>query len=321
MTASEFETTDGSRIGTSERTGQVFEIQRFSIHDGPGIRTTVFLKGCPLRCLWCHNPESIDPRPLLSFVADKCINCGSCAEVCPKQAHVMDESLGHVFLRKKCDTLGACAEVCPSKALEIVGRNMTHNEVLEQVLRDRPFYEASGGGVTISGGEPLLQIDFAEVLLRNVKAAGVSTAVETAGHVMFERLARVAPYTDLFLFDIKETDDVLHQKFTGVSGAQIRKNLVMLHDIGASILMRLPIIPGLNDRKAHFREVARFTEPLTGLVGVEVMPYHSLGLSKRERLGLNQDDGTESAPPSAELILEWIRLLRDEGVNVVNEAH
>ena len=320
MTASEFETIDGSRIGTSGRIGRVFEIQRFSIHDGPGIRTTVFLKGCSLRCLWCHNPESIDPRPLLSFAADKCINCGSCAEVCPKQAHVMDEALGHVFLRNKCDSLGACAEVCPSKALETVGRNMTHNEVLELVLRDRPFYEASGGGVTISGGEPLLQIDFAEVLLRNVKAEGVSTAVETAGHVMFKRLARVAPYTDLFLFDVKETDDVLHQKFTGVSGAQIRRNLVALHEIGASILMRLPIIPGLNDRAAHFRNVVRFIEPLTSLVGVEVMPYHSLGLSKRERLGLDLDDGTESAPPSTELILEWISLLRDEGVNVVNKA-
>ena len=320
MTASEFETTDGSRIRTSERTGRVFEIQRYSIHDGPGIRTTVFLKGCPLRCLWCHNPESIDPRPLLSFVADKCINCGACAEVCPNQAHVMDESLGHVFLRKKCDAVGACADVCPSKALEIVGRAMSHEEVLERVLRDVPFYEASGGGVTFSGGEPLLQVDFAEALLRDVKAAGVHTAVETAGHVMFDRLERVVPYTDLFLFDVKETDDSLHQKFTGVSGDRIRENLVKLHDTGASILMRMPIVPGLNDREEHFLEVARFVAPLTDLLGVEVMPYHSLGLSKRDRLGLDLEDGTESSPPSNEKIVEWVSLLRGEGVNVVNEV-
>ncbi len=304
----------------SKLTGRVFDIQRFSIHDGPGIRTTVFLKGCPLRCLWCHNPESIRPEPLLSFNLEKCISCGSCAEVCPNQAHVMDQQKGHVFLRERCTVNGKCAEVCPSRALEIVGRDLSCDEVLEQVLRDRLFYETSGGGVTLSGGEPLLQIDFAEALLRGAKKAGVHTAVETAGHVTFGRLARVAPYTDLFLYDVKETDDARHRRYTGVPVRGILDNLRALHDAGASVLVRLPIVPGLNDRQDHFREVARLVRPLSGLLGVEVMPYHSLGIGKRPRLGLESDDGTGSAPPDRETVAGWVEFLRSLGVRVVNET-
>ncbi len=300
--------------------GRVFDIQRFSIHDGPGIRTTVFLKGCPLRCLWCHNPESIRPEPLLSFVADKCIDCGDCVDVCSSRAHLMDGQGRHVFLREKCVACGECVGACPSGALELAGRDVSSDEVLELVLRDRLFYEASGGGVTLSGGEPLLQIEFAEALLSGAKNAGVHTAVETAGHVNFARLARVAPYTDMFLYDVKETDDALHRKFTGVPNKHILDNLRQLHDTGAHVLVRLPVVPGLNDREEHFREVARVVKPLSGLLGVEVLPYHSLGIAKRDRFGLGSDGGDDPVPPDRETVAGWVDFLRSLGVDVINET-
>ena len=314
------ETAVKSNTRASKLTGRVFDIQRFSIHDGPGIRTTVFLKGCPLRCVWCHNPEGMLPAPLLSFSVDKCIDCGDCIDVCPSHAHVMDDQQSHVFLRERCEVCGACVEVCPSKALELVGRDILCDEVLDRVLRDRLFYEASGGGVTLSGGEPLLQIEFAEALLKGVKKAGVHTAVETAGHVNFDRMARVAPYTDLFLFDVKDTDDAEHRKNTGVPVSQILNNLKALHDLGASILVRLPIVPGLNDRQDHFREVARVVKPLSGLLGVEVMPYHSLGIGKRSRFGVESPVDADPEPPTLETVAGWVDGLRSLGVRVINET-
>jgi pyruvate formate lyase activating enzyme len=232
----------------------------------------------------------------------------------------MDQQKGHVFLRERCAASGKCAEVCPSRALELVGRDVSCDEVLDQVLRDRLFYETSGGGLTLSGGEPLLQIEFAEALLRGARKAGVHTAVETAGHVTFDRLARVAPFTNLFLYDVKDTDDALHRKNTGVPIKRILDNLRALHDAGASVLVRLPIVPGLNDRRDHFREVARIVRPLPGLLGVEVLPYHSLGIGKRPRLGLESDGSADPAPPSQETVAGWVGSLRSLGVEVVNET-
>jgi pyruvate formate lyase activating enzyme len=320
MTSVESQTDVGSPAELAEQTGRVFDIQRFSIHDGPGIRTTVFLKGCPLRCRWCHNPESMHPEALLSFAVDKCVSCGSCVEACPNQAHVFDEQQVHVFLREQCDLLGECAAVCPSGALELIGQDISCAEVLEPVLRDRLFYELSGGGITLSGGEPLLQIDFAAALLAGAKAAGLHTAVETAGHATFARLARVAPHTDLFLYDLKETDDARHREYTGVPVKGIQDNLRALHDLGASILVRLPTVPGLNDRPEHFRAIADLVRPLTGLLGVEVMPYHSLGIGKRHRLGLESDRDIDPEPPSTATVADWVETLRSLGVRVVNET-
>lgn len=301
-------------------TGRVFDIQRFSIHDGPGIRTTVFLKSCPLRCLWCHNPESMSLRPLLSFAAAKCIACGSCVEVCPNGVHMFDDGGRHLLLRERCELCRDCVEVCPSGALEIAGRDVSVSDVLEDVLRDRPFYEESGGGMTLSGGEPLLQIDFAEALLRRAKGEGLHTAVETAGFVPFDRLSRVAPHTDLFLYDLKETDDARHRRFTGVPASRIEANLRALHGQGAAILLRLPIVPGLNDRAEHFRAVAELAGELPGLLGVEVMPYHSLGIGKRERFDLDLDARANPAPPSPATVAGWVASLRAGGVKVINEV-
>jgi len=301
-------------------TGRLFDIQRFSVHDGPGIRTTVFFKGCPLRCLWCHNPEGIRMGDELSFLPDKCIGCGWCFSVCENHAHQMIDGQ-HVLDRDKCTICGRCAEKCHAAALEIVGRTATVEETLAEVLRDRPFYETSGGGMTLSGGEPLMQIDFAVALLQAAKGEGLHCAVETCGQVAWKCFERIVPYVDLFLFDIKETDTVRHEQYTGAGNEQILDNFRRLYDTGADILLRLPIVPGLNDRDEHFRAAAELVAQLPDLLGVEIMPYHRLGLSKRQRFGLPEDDQCllEVDTPEPDTVAMWVRKLRGLGVNVINE--
>ncbi len=301
-------------------TGRLFDIQRFSVHDGPGIRTTVFLKGCPLRCVWCHNPESLDPGNQLSFLPDKCIGCGWCFEVCPNQAHSMVDGR-HVLDRTRCTVCGRCAEKCYAGALEIVGRTATVEEVLAEVLRDKPFYETSGGGMTLSGGEPLMQIDFSAALLAAAKREGLHTAVETCGQAAWKCFERIISDVDLFFYDIKETDPASHTEYTGVDGKLILENLRKLHATGADILMRLPTVPGLNDSPEHFKRVADLAASLPGLVGVEIMPYHRLGLSKRQRFGLAEqhDCLIDVETPEQETVAEWVSTLRRLGANVVNE--
>lgn len=300
--------------------GRIFDIQRYSVHDGPGIRTTVFLKGCPLRCKWCHNPEGISRDLHLSFTANRCILCGDCSRACPNGVHALNATNGHVLLREGCQVCGKCAAQCPAKALEVVGRDVPVETVLADVLRDRRFYESSGGGMTVSGGEPLLQVEFTEALLSAAKAAGLHTAIETCGYAQFERLERVMPYVDLFLYDIKETDDPRHREFTGVPNVPILANLKRLHDSGARILVRLPTIPGLNDRPEHFESVARLAVSLPRLAGVEVMPYHRLGTTKRERMGLAGVQELDVQPPSDATVAGWVGSLRGMGVRVINEV-
>jgi len=301
-------------------TGRIFDVQRFSIHDGPGIRTTVFLKGCPLRCIWCHNPEGMSPGSLLSFLPDRCIGCGYCMRACRNGAHRMDPQKGHVIDRDRCVVCGLCAEECYSGALELVGRDATVQEVLDEVLRDRAFYETSGGGMTLSGGEPLMQIDFSAVLLAAARDEGLHCAVETCGHVDFARFERVLSCVDLFLYDVKETDEQRHVDYTGVSNERILRNLKDLHDRGAAILIRLPIIPGLNDREEHFRAIADLARTMPNLEGVEIMPYHRLGVGKRERFGLGPDRLTDVAAPDQETVAGYVSFLRDLGVKVRNEV-
>jgi glycyl-radical enzyme activating protein len=298
----------------SRISGRIFEIQRFSIHDGPGIRTTVFMKGCPLRCLWCHNPEGMGSQSLLSFLPKKCIRCGTCLQACVQGAHgfVDDE---HVLDREKCIVCGTCAQECYSGALEVVGREASVEEVMATVVRDHPFYEDSGGGMTLSGGEPTLQIDFCEALLRAAKGEGLNTCVETCGFSPYDRLERLLPLVDLFLFDLKETDSDLHRKHTGVGNKLILDNLRRLHDSEAHLLLRCPIVPGLNDRPDHFEALAQMAKELHRLEGIEIMPYHTLGTDKRERFGL--DPGVFYPVPGKATIEEWSQRLAESGVRVI----
>lgn len=299
-------------------TGQIFEIQRFSIHDGPGIRTTVFLKGCPLRCLWCHNPEGMGRGPLLSFLPERCIGCGYCLGVCPQHGHRLDGQQ-HVLAREQCLACGRCAAKCYAGALEMVGRDITVSDALAEVLKDKPFYETSGGGMTLSGGEPMLQLEFTAALLRAAREAGLHNAMETCGYTSAAALDVVLSCVDLFLFDLKETDPARHLEYTGVQNKPILANLRHLHDAGAAILVRLPIVPGLNDRQDHFEQVATLARGLPRLLGFEIMPYHRLGTSKLRRFGLEDDVLADVATPEPDTVARWVLTLRGLGVKVINE--
>ena len=285
--------------------GRIFQIQRFSIQDGPGIRTTVFLKGCPLRCPWCHNPESARPEPQLFFSVGQCIGCGECFTHCAQEAHRLENGV-HVLDRTVCIACGECATNCYAGALELIGHDASVEEVMVEVLKDRSFYETSGGGMTLSGGEPTAQFDFTQALLAAARANGLHTCLETSGFAPFERLSAICPLVDLFYFDYKETDPVRHKEYTGVSLAPIVENLTRLDQLGAAIVLRCPIIPGLNAKEDHFLGIAALANRLQHVKEVQILPYHPLGRSKLERLGepvLNPD---WSFPESATVEL-WIQ--------------
>jgi pyruvate formate lyase activating enzyme len=294
-------------------TGRIFDIQRFCLHDGPGIRTTLFLKGCPLRCLWCHNPEGISGERHLSFDEGKCIGCGACALLCPSVHRISGK---HLLCRDACSLKGACVEACPSRALEIVGRDITVEEAAAELLKDKPYYEESGGGVTISGGEPVMQGEFLCALALRLKGEGIRVALETSGfgdYGVYENLLSLA---DLFLYDYKESDPERHRQYTGADNQIILDNLKRLHDAGASILLRCPIIPGVNDREDHFKGIAALARKHPNLLGVEVLPYHKLGVSKTGRLGLQAQ--REYVPLPADVTGTWPERIRQYGVKVVN---
>lgn len=268
--------------------GRVFDIQRFSTHDGPGIRTTVFLKGCPLHCLWCHNPEGISPQSHLSFDSEKCADCGECVRVCRNQAHTVEitnELVIHTLDRLRCEVCGDCALRCPAGCLELVGRDLTVDEVMREVLADRSFYQRTGGGLTISGGEPLMQIDFTAALLQAAKKEGIHCCLETCGFASWERLHRILPLVDLFLYDYKLTDPQAHARYTGKSNEVILENLRHLYAAGANIRLQCPLIPGVNDTDDHRAAIATLLVSMPRLEGVSFLPYHPLGKSKLNRFG------------------------------------
>ncbi len=269
-----------------EPAGTVFNIMRFSVQDGPGIRTTVFLKGCPLECAWCHNPEAFSPGPQLAYRPDRCIACGDCASACPSGAIVEREGK-YETLPELCARCGTCAEVCAADARELVGRTMTVDDVMREIERDVPFYRESGGGVTFSGGEPLLQHRFLVALLRACVERSLHTVVDTAGYASPDVLSRVAALTDLFLFDLKSVDEDAHRRFTGVSGALIRGNLERLASWGKRVVIRMPIVPGVNDSLAGIGVAGRFIASLGNVVGIQLLPYHTIGVDKYARLGIN----------------------------------
>ena len=268
----------------TEPSATIFNIQRYSIDDGPGIRTIVFLKGCPLRCLWCCNPESQHPQPEVTHNATLCVQCGRCAAACPNGAIRMTET-GPVIDREKCVGCGTCAEACIPGAMKRIGDARTVSDVYRIAYKDAAFYQESGGGVTVSGGEPLMHIDFVCELFRRCHEDGINTAVETCGMVPREALERVMPLTDLFLYDIKQMDSARHKELTGVGNEQIQDNLAWLVSQGANILIRLPLIPGMNDADADMRAVCARMKAL-GLTHAELMPYHNYGMGKYEQLGL-----------------------------------
>jgi pyruvate formate lyase activating enzyme len=272
--------------------GMVFDIQRFSIHDGPGIRTTVFLKGCPLHCLWCHNPEGQSPEVEIFFSPEKCIACRYCEQVCRHAGHSF-LSGQHVYDRSQCVQCGDCTLECYARALEQSGRLMSASDVLGEVLKDAVFYQTSSGGMTLSGGEPMQQFDFALELLQAAKAAGLHTCLETSGCSTGERYLRILPHVDVFYYDCKETDAERHRQYTGVSSQGIIENLMILDQAGAATVLRCPIVPGLNDRQEHFQGIANLANRLRHLEAVHILPYHPLGTSKSQRLG--------KIPPLAEI--------------------
>ena len=252
------------------REGVVFNIQKFSVHDGPGLRTTVFLKGCNLRCRWCHNPESWDPHPQLLYFSEKCEKCGLCRQVCPTKG-------------KDCVLCGDCAQVCVNGARVLSGRIYNVEQVMETVLSDRAFYEKSGGGVTFSGGECMLQPEFLGALLKACKREGISTAVDTAGCVPYDRFERILPDTDLVLFDIKCVSPELHRQFAGVDNGLILENYQRLLAAGARVWARIPFVPGFNDgpEMAKIRAFLAQNSPEK----TEILPYHDLGVSKHAAAG------------------------------------
>jgi len=261
-------------LAGNKKKGLIFNIQRFSLHDGPGIRTVVFFKGCPLRCLWCHNPEGQFLKKEMVFWDERCIGCKTCLNTCPNSA---------VNDTEKCLLCGKCVEACPSGAREIAGREMTVEEVMDEIKKDIPFYEESSGGVTFSGGEPLLQKDFLISLLEFCKEKGINTAIETCGYSSWEVLSNVSRLTDLFLFDLKIMDEESHRKFTGVSNNIILENLRKLSSVHKKIIVRIPVIPGVNDNIENINKTADFILSL-GIKEAHLLPFHSAGIEKYRRL-------------------------------------
>lgn len=306
---------EGAERPGHERSGMVFDIQHFSLHDGPGIRTTVFLKGCPLGCLWCHNPESWSAEPQMSWTPRLCINCGACVPVCPTGAQSMDESGRHHFDRAKCIACGKCAEVCPTRAMEISGRTMTVGEVMDRVLGDKPFYENSGnGGMTVSGGEPLMQADFTDSLLLEARAHGIHTAVETSGAGRPADVERIASHSDVILFDLKAAPDD-YERLTGLDYTTALRSLRAVAKSGTAVWLRLPLIPGVNDTEEHFINVAAIATEIKP-ERIDILPYHVLGVEKCERFGIKKTVTSETKTPSQEATAKWQARFHELGIQV-----
>ena len=271
-----------------EKTGTIFDVQKFSTIDGPGIRTTVFFKGCNLKCAWCHNPESQAFEREMMFYKNKCTGCGKCKEKCPNGLD-------------SCTLCGACTVYCPARAREIVGKEWSVEDIFAEIEGDRTFYETSGGGATFSGGECMLQIDFLEALLQKCKENGIHTAVDTAGHLPFEYFERILPFTDLFLYDVKCFDRETHKRFTGVYNDNILSNLQKLLGKGVPIWIRIPIIPTVNDSREELLKIRDFLCSNGEPQKVELLPYHVMGENKYGALG---KDVTRFLPPTDEKMAE-----------------
>jgi len=285
--------------------GIIFNIQRFSVHDGPGIRTTIFFKGCPVRCLWCDNPEGQKADPEMVFWKERCIHCETCIRICPYDAIKTPGRRSKMILKDRCTVCGRCLDTCYSRALEQIGKYVTVDEVLEEVYRDRIFFEASGGGVTASGGEPIAQPEFVTELFRRCKEKQIHTAIETCGYAEWSILEKVLKYTDLVLYDIKDMDPVKHKKFVGVQNKLILENAKKVSSKFIPMVVRIPVIPGYNDREDNIEATERFISELRGVKKVNLLPYHRFGEAKYKRLGLKYR--LKGLEPPREEHLQWIK--------------
>ncbi|AYO29981.1 glycyl-radical enzyme activating protein [Biomaibacter acetigenes] len=292
--------------------GIIFDIQRYSIHDGPGIRTVVFLKGCPLRCLWCCNPESQLTNPQLSFIQSKCIGCLECIKICPNKAIRFDKEKGFLIDYKLCDMCGRCSDVCYPGARVIIGKKMSVDEVIAEVIKDKSFYNRSNGGVTLSGGEVLLQWGFAKEILKKCKELNINTAIETCGYCKWEYFTEVLEYVDLVLYDLKHLDSAEHKRLTGVDNQLILENAAKVVKKGKEMIIRVPLIPSLNDSKDNIMMLVDFVSTLEKVKEIDLLPYHQLGVSKYNQIGQTYKLN-EINPPSKEKINDIKRYIENRG--------
>ena len=294
--------------------GLVFDIKKYSIHDGPGIRTTVFFKGCPLSCWWCHNPESQSSDLEMILHDNRCIRCGACVDTCPHQAITWIDG-EPITDRAKCERCATCAESCYADARERVGREMTVEQVMAEIERDIAFYDESRGGVTFSGGEPLLQRDFLLALLQACRAKEIHTVVDTSGFAAWDTFERIRDCVDLFLYDLKLMDDAKHCEFTGVPNQPILQNLQKLSERGHNLSVRVPIVPGINDDDENIRQIGEFVSTLPHINGLDILPYHNIALDKYLNLG-KPYRLFETRRPSDERLAEIARRLNQFGLGV-----
>lgn len=293
----------------------VFDVKRFAVHDGPGIRTTIFFKGCPLHCSWCHNPEGIRFQPEIQLAIRKCVGCGTCTQLCPSDAHSFDVGM-HCFDRARCSACGKCAEYCTEEALILCGKTVSVEQVMQTVLLDQAFYIQSGGGMTLSGGECLCQADFCTELLQTAKKYRIHTAVDTSGYVPQDTLKKIIPFTDIFLYDIKHIDSEKHKAYTGVSNQLILNNLAYLNGQGKTIEIRFPVIPTVNDDPATIHAIGVFLSQFSCIQAVRILSYNNLAGSKYEMLG--RINSMPQVPPPDESQMTTIQaILKSYGLKVI----
>lgn len=302
---------------SNEITGNVFNIQGYCIHDGPGIRTNIFLKGCPLKCLWCQNPESQVMKPEVIYYADRCVTCGKCMAACSKGA-IAANGQKMVTDKSICDCCGDCVQVCKAEARSVIGEKISVSQIYEKIVKDKIFYDSSGGGITITGGEPLAQPAFSAAILQECKKNGIHTAIETCGCARWEDIEKVMQYTDLVLYDIKQMDSDEHKRCTGKSNERILQNLTRISkELQKPVIVRIPIVPGYNDSEENMHETGQFVKNgVPTCMEVNLLPYHSMGEAKREQMGKEPND-FKSRTPSEEELVKLKDIIASYGLKVI----